>query len=398
MRPDFYSENMKSVAPHLYALAHGGVSAPDGMEPVFPTLTYPNHASLVTGVHSADHGIYSNRIDGKWYFNESSIQATTLWQAEEAAGKSVAILRWPTTLGAHVQWFLPEVFGPDFNSENDWALIKQNTKPEFLNEILNAGPLKKVEKPSDLDMLATQAASWLFTHESPDLTLIHLINVDLVQHKTGTHSAETRQALSDLDHLIGLIVPRLDPLHTTVFIVGDHGFADVGRMINVKTLFPEKIFGDQVIVESEGGQSVIRLKPGSEKIGPKVWKILESHSKGLYQILATQELSELKAYPKAFCVLETMPGSEFTDEGTELVRNLETTKGTHGYLPERPEMQTGFMAWGRKVTPGRQVEYVKLVDVAPTIANLLGVFLVADGKPIKLMDDPKPEPSASPNH
>jgi predicted AlkP superfamily pyrophosphatase or phosphodiesterase len=395
-RPEFYSEHAKILAPRIYGLAHGGVSAPDGMEPIFPTLTYPNHASLVTGVHSSDHGILSNRIGSDWYFNASSIQSTTLWQAEEAAGKKVAILRWPTTLGAHVQWYLPEIFGPGFNSENDWTLIKQNSNPEFLNEVLNSGLLKKITKPSDLDLLAAQAASWVFTHEDPDLTLIHLINVDLVQHQTGTHSAETRAALSGMDRIIGQIISHVDPVHTTVFVVGDHGFADVGRMIYLRALFPEKIFSDQLVIQAEGGQAVIYLKPGAEKSGAKILKILKDHARGFYRILAKEDLEELKAYPKAFCALETMPGSEFSeDESSDFVKNLQTTKGTHGYLPDRPEMQTGFIAWGREVTAGRQVEYVHLVDVAPTVAALLGVYLVTDGKPIKLKDDPKP--SASPN-
>ena len=93
----------------LWPLADQGEIATHGITPIFPSLTYPNHTSMVTGAYSAEHGIYHNRIfsptegpTDAWNWYESAIRVPTLWQVAEKAGLKVAILRWPASVGAHV--------------------------------------------------------------------------------------------------------------------------------------------------------------------------------------------------------------------------------------------------------------------------------------------------------
>jgi hypothetical protein len=438
-RPDFYGEGLKRVAPHLYQLAEAGASAPEGIEPVFPSLTYPNHATIATGVNSAKHGIYANTIyspelglTSEWYFKESMLHAPAIWQVAEDAGKSVAIMRWPVSMGAQVQWLLPEIFTPgDFNPEHDWKLIQENTPAKLLEQISNSGPVKKVASFEDLDRYTAQATKWALRNESPNLTMAHLTWLDLVQHRTGTHSPETRNALAFTDNLVNQILSFVDPTRTTVFILGDHGFADYGRIIHLKKIFDDENLGSQVDIQAEGGQAAIYLRQSlgasasadassqnnrlaQGKLQARVVAVLQKHAKGLYQILDRHRLKRLGAYPYAFCAVEAPPGTIFDNQGAadkqgavsnpgatganDLVEILHTTKGAHGYLPERPEMHAGLIIWGRGVTPGNQLEDVSMLDIAPTVAAELGLHMKTDGMPLVISrPEPSPQPSGQPS-
>src|SRR5207244_2714270 len=83
--------------------------------PVFPSVTYPGHASIVTGVRPARHGIFFNviwgPIDGpsRWYEEAADLRATPLWEIARAGGLTTAAVSWPSTLGARIDWLGPEV-------------------------------------------------------------------------------------------------------------------------------------------------------------------------------------------------------------------------------------------------------------------------------------------------
>jgi hypothetical protein len=94
--------------PNLVALRDEGARA-DRMIPVFPSVTYPAHTSLVTGTRPAEHGIVTNFVDGqKWYLNASDIHSPTLWQVAEAAGddgdRDLA-----ASYGAKVDFLIPRI-------------------------------------------------------------------------------------------------------------------------------------------------------------------------------------------------------------------------------------------------------------------------------------------------
>ena len=420
-RPDFYSEGMRKVAPHLFKLSQEGAEAPEGIEPVFPSLTYPNHATIATGVYTSKHGVYANTVyspelgvTSGWYFKESALHAPAIWQVAKDAGKTVAIMRWPVSLGAQVDWLLPEIFTPgDFDPAHEWKLLQDNAYPKFLDEVSSFGPLKKVTSLEDLDRYSAQAVKWALSTQGPDLTMVHLAWLDLVQHRTGTHSQETRDALAFTDGLVNQIMSFVDPTRTTVFILGDHGFADYGRVIHLKTIFDEEHLSNQVEIQAEGGQAAIYLRPSNNgssstdansqnnrlsmgRLQARVISVLQKHSKGLYQILDRGKLKRLNAYPFAFCAVETPPGTIFDGQGEDtakdLVEVLHTTKGAHGYLPDRPEMRAGLIIWGKGVSPKNDLEDVSMVDIAPTAAAALGIHMRTDGMSLVIWR----EPSASP--
>src|SRR5262249_20139536 len=117
LRPDFYRRD-DFEAPTLRELASRGASA-DAVEAAFPSLTYPGHTSIVTGMRPARHGIVANtRFDEhgarpEWLWETSHLKAKPLWQAAHEQGKKVAITQWPVTVGSDVDWLVPERWSVD---------------------------------------------------------------------------------------------------------------------------------------------------------------------------------------------------------------------------------------------------------------------------------------------
>ena len=119
--------------PNMSAMRAGGCVSP-GVIPVLPASTYPNHTSMVTGVSPALHGVISNTpIDpfnwenGGWYFFADKIQVPAIWQAMRKAGHQDGAVSWPVTVGAEVDYLLPE-FRP-IRTDEDAALMRAISTP-----------------------------------------------------------------------------------------------------------------------------------------------------------------------------------------------------------------------------------------------------------------------------
>src|SRR5271154_7087699 len=117
MRPDYITEADAHGAkvPNLRRFLREGTYA-EGVVGVVPTVTYPSHTTLVTGVSPAKHGIFANttfdplqqNLQG-WYWYTEDIRVPTLWDVAAAAGWTTASIQWPVTVGARITWNIPEV-------------------------------------------------------------------------------------------------------------------------------------------------------------------------------------------------------------------------------------------------------------------------------------------------
>src|SRR5579871_5713000 len=137
LRPEFYLSDDYET-PTLKALAASGAKA-RGVEPVYPSITYPGHATIVTGVRPAKHGIVSNTRFGEngaelaWMWETKDLKARTLWQAAHEKGLKVAITEWPSSVGAEVDWLIPERWA--LPGENTQALLLKHSTKGLLVEI-----------------------------------------------------------------------------------------------------------------------------------------------------------------------------------------------------------------------------------------------------------------------
>lgn len=402
LRPAFYLD-ARYEAPTLRELAETGVRA-NGVFPVFPSLTYPGHATLVTGVQPAKHGIVSNTVfsnslgvTDRWYWEKAALRSPTLWEMAKAAGKSVAIVRWPSSVGAQVDWLVPEIFSPHSGQTGeDWRLIREHTRPELMEELLEQAGVREIRSAEDVDGFTASAATHILRKYRPDLTFIHLIGVDLAQHHHGSSSPEVGKALTEVDRIVSRIVAASDLRDTAVVIVGDHGFKDYTKAIHPNTLFTAKgwirlkagrVADWEVLAHTEGGQAAVYVK--DPRLHSEVLRLLDIHTDGKYRVISKEQLEKLGSYPGALCALEAADDYAFGPATSgPLIRELAKPHGTHGQLPSRRELRTGFIAAGAGTRRAKRLNLLNLIDVAPSLVRLMGLptpsAVKFDGKAIDL--------------
>src|SRR5262252_8154679 len=141
MRPDYITEAdaRGTKVPNLRRFMREGAFA-EGVQGVIPTVTYPSHTTLITGVWPAKHGIYANLLfdpleKGKqaWYWYAEDLKVPTLYDAAREAGRKTASVQWPVTVGAKITWDIPEVWRA--SDENDLKLVHATATPGLMEEV-----------------------------------------------------------------------------------------------------------------------------------------------------------------------------------------------------------------------------------------------------------------------
>jgi predicted AlkP superfamily pyrophosphatase or phosphodiesterase len=398
MRPDFYvSPILQKHAPFLYEKSQAGAWA-HGAIVAYPSTTYPGHANISTGVRPNRHGIVSSTqfhppaLDGRGYWYQGDLKAPSIWQRAHAAGLSVAALSWPSSATApEIQWNFPEFWGSMRGSELRQVL--RRATPEVLDL---ADELFKDEWPAMLgpsnkrDQFLTRMAEEIMVRHQPNLMLLHFIETDTVQHKSGPSSPQFRAALKRTDRLLKRLYTTVQKAglgpHTVFIVTGDHGFTDVSYMFAPNVLLIKNGFiqreGSETVdwtamVENTSGSAGVYLKdPDDKKTLRAIRKIFEDNAiddfgRQMYRIVDRKELDQHGASPDAAFFLEGIPPYMSSGAFTgEFSRNA-ILRGNHGYLPTLADMHTGFVAFGPGIRPA-ELGIIELIDVAPTIAALMG--------------------------
>lgn len=403
-RPEFYRDGTWP-APVLQHHLEGGVHA-RAVRPVFPSVTYPDHATIVTGALPARHGIvYNSPFEpggqtGRWYWEADSFRVPTLWDAVRAAGGTTAAVSWPVTVGADLDFNVPEVWSPD-RSEDPLAPMRRHAHPAGLLETLErdvTGPLTATRITEDFlmrDEAVAAIGAYLFEQHRPTLLLVHFIGVDHYQHEEGRDGPKVRQALATADRGVGALVravERAGLLGETAFVVtGDHGFIETHTR-----LAPNRWLLEAGLVENRrdrgawraafhttGAAAFLHLRDpnDAEALAAARAAIAAQPAsvQALFRVLDRADLDALGAAPGAALALAPMPGVAVTASmSAEPVGAV--GGGTHGYLADFPEMQTGLVAWGVGLGADVAVPQMGLQDVAPLVAALLGLdFSAPDG-------------------
>ncbi|MBW2268585.1 MAG: alkaline phosphatase family protein [Deltaproteobacteria bacterium] len=398
LRPEVYRQPalLGIEVPNLLALGRNGISA-DRMIPVFPSVTYPAHTTLVTGTRPAEHRIVANFKEGmSWYLHARDIHSETLWQAARRAGLSTAIVTWPVSYGAEVDYLVPENLS--FEVPNLPELIRKGSTPglfEALEE--KCGPVElssfdALDAGKRLDPVTTCFAAEVIRAHQPNLLLVHFLDADHMQHYFGPNSQEAMRAFEQIDSSIGELMAATRAAgiaeETTFVIVGDHGFVPLHTHINVSAMllasgFAELVDGKIRIspalsVSDFNGSAVYLRDPQDHETGARLEAALQAEIDrrydGIVELIPASELERMGAFPEAAFALAAAPG--FMLIATDMPRATlpsGTLKGMHGHRPELPEMATGFLASGPGIRKGIVIPLIRQVDVAPTVAELLGM-------------------------
>lgn len=394
LRPEFYLDDAYE-APALRELARRGAHA-RGVEGVFPSVTYPSHATIVTGVRPWKHGIYANTVwtergSGRdWHWYARDLRARTLWDAAREKGVPTAITYWPVSVGARADWVLGEIWDPE--GKETAARLQAAATPGLLLELCLALGVPREEIARDkaaIDAFVSAAAAYVFRRYRPALQLVHLLQVDDAQHKEGRDGPGVREAVRRQDAQVARILRAVresgEEERTVVVVTGDHGFLDVSRQIH-----PNAVLREAGFLQAEGGEvrswkALVRSSGGSAAVYVKnpvdVPRVAEAFRRAavrdggrLYTVLERPELDALGYNPEAALALEPADGWAISGSPAgALVEGAPSVRANHGQRPGRRELYTGFVAAGPGIRPGTAIERMRLVDIAPTVARWLGL-------------------------
>ena len=407
LRPDYITaaDAHDAKVPNLRRFLQEGTYA-EGVVGVVPTVTYPSHTTLVTGVWPAKHGIFGNttfdplqKNNQGWYWYAEDIRVPTLWDAAAQAGRTTASIQWPVTVGAHITWNIPEFWRA--STADDAKLLRAVATPGLLAE----AQAEIGEYPGGIDTSPQGDESRgrytqsILEKKHPALLTLHLSSLDHIEHETGPFSPESIAVLEKIDGIIGKIretVERLAPGRAYIAVVSDHGFVKTNAQLNVFPAFREaklftvddkgKVSDWKAMPWATGGFAAIMLKDPADattlsQVRQLLNKLASDPANGIDRILEADELHKRGGFPTASFFVSLKAGWRMgsTLEGPVL-SNLKPG-GTHGALPDLPDLRASFFVIGPGVSAGRSLGVIDMRDVAPTLAHLAGLSLpTADGK------------------
>lgn len=400
------------LVPHIQQIMKQGTWV-KRVRGIFPTLTYPSHTSIITGQYPAVHGVVNNtklqprRLSPDWYWYRKDVKATPLYDVAHDAGLTTAAFLWPVTAGSQIDYNLAEIF-PNRIWTNQVLVSLKASSPRFLLQMNHRyGHLRNGIKQPWLDDFITACAVDTLKNKQPDLTLIHLVDMDSMRHRYGVRSAQAQHALQRLDRRVDQLVQATKDAgtydHTNFVLLGDHYQINVHKMIHLNMLFAQHgwltpLAGKttyrnnwRVTAKTCDGETYVYTR-GNVDTGRL--KQLIAGVAGVEHIYDGAEAVKRGADPRCTFLVEAQPGYYFTDEVNRpaVVEDVDPDslgthdryQGVHGYGPNQPGYFTTAVFAGPDVNRGATVAGAHLVDEGPTFAQLLGVHYPAPtaGQPI----------------
>jgi len=386
--PAFALEDPKLPVPTLRRLIHDGTSA--RMHTITPTITWPNHTTMVTGVHPDEHGLLLNgtivrtngwppvRVDPR-IDKEKMVHAPTVYDAAHRAGLTTAEVDWvainnaPTITWSFHEWATPD--GPLEREMIDRGVLTTNEVQDFtrFNIVWR-------------DQVWTKAAAYLIREHKPNLMLFHLLTLDATHHRYGPKNLAAMAAMAFLDGCVAQVVEAVRQAgmreRTTFLVVSDHGFKGYTNEIRATVALDSAGLTNAAYVLPEGGTAFLYLNStNSPAVSRNVIELMKS-LEGIGDVItpdrfAGLSLPEPGKDPQMFDILLTgKPGYSFSGaRGGAVTAAVPQQEGSHGYLADDPDLDAIFIASGYGVKRGAKLDQVRSIDVAPTIAELLGVPL-----------------------
>jgi predicted AlkP superfamily pyrophosphatase or phosphodiesterase len=345
----------RGLTPNLARIEREGVRAA-WMTPSYPSLTFPNHYTVVTGLRPDRHGIVQNTMrdaalgtfklsdsaqvgDGRWWEGEP------VWVTAERAGLPTAAMFWPGTEAAI-----------DGVRPTRWHRYDGDVPGE-----------ERVDRV--LGWLAEDAST------RPRFTTLYFETLDKASHEHGPDSPQARGAIVALDRLIGRLITGLETRgqldDVNLVIVSDHGMTPVppGNLVAVDDM----VDTDDVEVVTTGQSVGFEPKPG--RVAAAEAQLLGRHER--YECWRKGELPARWHYgrhprvPAIVCQMDD--GWDARWRSSIAKRPVTGMRGSHGFDPQLPSMRAIFLARGPGFRDGVRVPAIGNVDVYPVLAKLVGI-------------------------
>jgi predicted AlkP superfamily pyrophosphatase or phosphodiesterase len=403
--------------PHFQDLFTNG-SYCKNVETIYPSVTYPCHATIVTGKYPNRHGVINNtllqpgRPSPDWYWHRHHVLGTTLYDEAKNAGLTTAALLWPVTAKANIDYNMPEIF-----ANRPWhhqiAVSLMNGSSRYqLDMNRRFGHIRNGLSQPELDDFVLESTVQTILTKKPNLLLVHFTDLDTQRHYHGFSSDEAMAAIRRHDVRLGRIIQALKKSgifeKSTVIALGDHSALDESQAVKPNVLFREHgliqvdergaIINWKAYCKSCDGSAYIYLKNDQDFETKKVvqellQKLIQNKSNGIERVRTGVEASKMGADRHSTFMIEAIRGFYFKEDHQgeyidlitpEDVREKRYTIASHGYSPEKEEYTTIFIAAGSGIRKSVMIPAMHLVDEGPTFARLLGLNLGdTDGKVIE---------------
>ena len=392
--------------PNLRKLMTDGAWA-DGVRDMLPSVTYPNHTTLVTGVAPALHGIAGNltfdplgrNMEG-WYWYAEDVKVPSLFDMVHAGGGKTLAFCWPATAGSlSITDNIPEYWRS--YSPEDVKVVRAVSTPglaERINKIPGTTFAATLGITLESDVARAKAAAAIMAADHPQFSAVHLSSLDETEHHYGPDTPQARANLEALDTIVGDLVAaaRQAQPDIVVALVSDHGFAAISQDVNLVTAFVEaglvtldkgKVKDWQAMPWYQAGSDIIVLKDRNdaavkEKVAALLKTLAADMKNGIAGVMDRAEIAKQGGAKEADFWVSFAPGFKAGKALTGSLISPSVDKGTHGYFPDWNAMRSTFLIAGPDV-PKKALGEIDMRDIAPTVAKILGVSLPrATGKPL----------------
>src|ERR1035437_1966902 len=343
--PAYALDDPKLPIPTLRRLMQNGASA--RMATVNPTVTWPNHTSMVTGVRADEHGLLTNGTilqTGAWppvkveptIEKEKMVHVPTVYDAAHKAGLTTAQVDWVAINKAPaITWAFTE-----------WTSAEGPVEREMIrNGAIAASDIENFEKSNILfrDQIWTTAAVHLIREHKPNLLLFHLLSLDSVHHQYGPGTLAGTSAIAFLDSCVASVVEAIRVAgmsqRTTFIIASDHGFKRYTKQVRPSVAFAAVGLDGKAYVLPEGGSAYVYFdKSQAAELAPKAIQALKG-GEGPDRIispagLAARGLPQPEREPQMYQLLLTAKdGYSFSGAtGGPVTAAVAQQAGSHAYL------------------------------------------------------------------
>ncbi len=387
--------------PNLRRLLREGAHA-TGVRGVIPTVTYPSHATLVTGVSPARHGIHSNttfdplaKNQGGWYWYASDLTSQAIWDAAATKGVRTAGVHWPVTVGARIDWNIPQYWRT--GTPDDRKLVKALSSPGLVDSLEDAlGPYADgIDESIEGDERRAKFVVQLLKTRRPALMLAYFTALDHEQHERGPWTPEAKAILERIDRIVGDVwsaSAEASGNRAVVAVVSDHGFLQTGKALNLGAAFVNaglitagadgKPAKWQAMPWGAGASAAIMIADDAprttrEAVRELLSRVAADSANGIDTVLDASALRAAGGFPTAAFHVTMRPGYTIGAALQGPLVTPSTVRGMHGHLNARRELHASFFIAGPGIPAGKTLGMVDMRDIAPTVAAVLGLQLPA---------------------
>lgn len=336
--------------------------------------TYPTHTTIQTGVLPRTHGVFDNEVKSpsfrteRWRFQADNILVPTLSGEAARAGKTVCTILYPVTGGARTRYNFPEIAGHVPPVKRAWRTLRYGSAGFVVSSILRHWKLLDALKTVNLDTFTATVACRMIEKKKPDLTMIHLLDVDTEKHNFGPESPKAKAALHRLDAHLGELMDSITRSGMaddfSIIVFSDHACCPVHTCIEANELLKTAgIPYTDAYFHEAGGTCFLQLFDSCDK--DRISAFVDRFLQAPYvdRLLTGKEMFDSGADLTFAYGFSASPGYCFGEH----------MKGQHGYTLDRDKYNTFYLAAGGKVPQGEVASGGSLLNICPLAVDLLGL-------------------------